>query len=116
MLTIEIHSTDIKVKSGVSAATNKPYEIREQVGYYRIPGEVYPRQIRIALEDDAAPYAVGLWEISGESFYVNKYEQLNVGRLKLINHQPVGRTAGTGAGAASTAPGTAGSRLLEKGA
>lgn len=76
MLKIEITTTAVDVKSGVSQK-NKPYEIRSQVAYLHVQGEVYPVKFSINLRD-AQPYNKGFYSLSPDSFYVDVYQNLSV--------------------------------------
>lgn len=95
-LIIEIEKPEVAVKSGTSARTGKPYSIREQKGYVQIPGQKYPQPIRFALDDDAQPYQAGRYNIDPSSFYVGRFEDLNL-RLRLCpvvaSAQPAQRQA-----------------------
>jgi helix-destabilizing protein len=79
---IEIKSTDIEDKRGISRA-GKPYHIREQFGYADL-GKEYPVEIRVPLDPTAPPYAVGNYSIHPDSLYVDRFGRLTLGRLKLI--------------------------------
>lgn len=83
MLTIEIESTELQIKSGTSARTNKPYQIREQTAYVHIPGNKYPQPIKLTLEDDAQPYAPGKYQLGDNSFFVGRFNDLQM-RPRLV--------------------------------
>lgn len=83
MLTIEIESTELNIKSGNSARTGKPYQIREQTGYVHIPPNKYPQPIKITLEDDAQPYQPGKYQLGDNSFFVGRYDDLQM-RPRLV--------------------------------
>lgn len=83
MLTIEIESTELNIKSGNSARTGKPYQIREQTGYVHIPPNKYPQPIKITLEDDAQPYQPGKYQLADNSFFVGRYDDLQM-RPRLV--------------------------------
>lgn len=83
---IEVSSTAIKTKSGVSTRTNKPYSIREQEAYaYSVDRDgnphKYPQQIKITLGDDQAPYTPGNYTIAPESFFVDRFGSLSLGLI-----------------------------------
>lgn len=86
MLKIEIKSRQVDEHSGISSKTNKPYTIRKQRAYAVFPDKEYPVEIEISLEDTQNPYDPGDYLLDLSSFFVNKYSQLALGRLKL---QPV---------------------------
>lgn len=83
MLIIEVESTELKIKSGTSARTGKPYQIREQVAYVHIPPNKYPQPIKVTLEDDAQPYAPGQYMLDDSSFFVGRFDDLQM-RPRLI--------------------------------
>lgn len=83
-LVIEIDSSEVKTRSGVSAKTGKDYSIREQVAYAHIPGNRYPQQIKLTLEDGQHPYPVGKYALDPSSFYVGRFDDLQL-RVKLAN-------------------------------
>jgi hypothetical protein len=74
---IEIASTEIKSRSGISARTGNAYSMREQIGYLH-KGEIYPERIKITLEDNQTPYAIGKYDLSTASFYVDKFDAVAV--------------------------------------
>lgn len=91
MIKIEINSAEVRVKSGTSARTGKPYSIREQEGYAHTfdrhgkPNQ-YPVRMTILLGDDQAPYAPGAYTLAPESLYTNRFGQLEISPvLKPIN-------------------------------
>ena len=60
-LIIEVHSTQVDVRSGNSKATGKPYEINTQVAWIRLLGQPFPTQIKINLEDASKPLQPGIY-------------------------------------------------------
>lgn len=85
MIKVEVKSTEVVTKSGVSARTNKPYSIREQVGVYAFLSDrdgkpnPYPTRITISLRDEQQPYDPGLYTVAPESFYVDRFNALSLG-------------------------------------
>lgn len=83
MIKIEINSAEVRVKSGTSARTGKPYSIREQDGWAHTcdrqgkPNQ-YPVRVSISLGDDQAPYAPGAYTLAPESIYTNRFNQLEI--------------------------------------
>ncbi len=75
-LKIEILSTAVEVKSGLSSK-GKPYEIKSQIAYLYIAGEPYPTKMTINLRD-IRPYNVGFYCLDDKSFYVDGYSNLSV--------------------------------------
>lgn len=82
-LTVEIQTADFTTKAGNSARTGKPYAIREQVGYVKFSNQPYPVQIKLTLEDNAAPYAPGKYVLGENSFFVGRFGDLQV-RPRLV--------------------------------
>jgi len=83
MIKIEVNSATFDAKNGVSARTGKPYSIREQEAWAFCVGpdgkpQPHPQRIKLALGDDQAPYAPGLYQLSPASLYVDKYNQLAI--------------------------------------
>lgn len=83
MLIIEIESTELRVKTGTSARTGKPYQIREQMAYVHIPPNKYPQPIKVALDDDAQPYQPGHYMLDDSSFFVGRFDALQM-RPRLV--------------------------------
>lgn len=79
---VEIRSSEVVRRSGVSARTGKDYTMVEQVGWLFLSTEPYPQRVKITLEKDEAPYSPGRYAISETSFYVGRFDQLQV-RLRL---------------------------------
>lgn len=93
-IVIEIQSTDVTTKSGKSARTGKDYSIREQKGYAFFPGKPYPTEVRFALDDNSPAYAQGRYTLHPDSFTVDRFGGLAIGRMKLVSiAQPVKQTA-----------------------
>ena len=86
MLVIDIESTELKIKSGTSARTGKPYQIREQTAYVHIPPNKYPQPIKVTLEDDAQPYPPGKYHLGDNSFFVGRFDDLQM-RPRLVPAQ-----------------------------
>lgn len=93
MIRIEIESAEVITKSGVAAATGKPYTIREQDAWAYLVGQngkpnKHPDAMKIALERDQSPYAVGAYILDPGSLYVASFGKLSIGRVRL-NPLPV---------------------------
>lgn len=84
-LVIEIQpNAEVRTQSGTSR-NNKPYSINKQEGWLHNGRDPYPTKISIALQNNATPYAPGLYEISlPESVMVDRYGELTFGRLTLV--------------------------------
>jgi len=84
---IEVSSTTVEEKSGMSK-NNKPYLIREQVGYAYVLDEngnpdKYPVKCRLPLETDQPAYRPGFYSVDARSFMVGDYDRLALGRVRL---------------------------------
>jgi hypothetical protein len=77
-LLIEIGSTEVATRSGVSSRTGKPYNIAEQTAWLHREGQQYPDKIRISLEQGQMPYQPGNYDLHPSSFYVDKFGSLAV--------------------------------------
>lgn len=73
---IEVRSTEIKEKNGVSKRTQKPYNIREQEAYLHRADKPYPVAMKIALGDQAHAYQPGFYTLAPESFFVGRFGDL----------------------------------------
>jgi len=74
---IMIDSTDVKTKSGTSKA-GSAYSIREQEAYVDT-GKRFPEAIKLSLEKDQAPHAVGEYTIDlDKSCYVGRFGGLEL--------------------------------------
>jgi hypothetical protein len=84
MITVEIHESQVNFqeRSGVSQRTGKPYTIREQSAYAYLGG-AYPQLFKLNLQDGQPPYSVGKYRLHLNSFEVNRYGNLSVGRVLL---------------------------------
>lgn len=88
MIKIEVESTEVKTKSGQSAKTGKNYSIREQDAWaYLVDPEGKPQKhpvaMKITLEDNQVPYAVGAYHLLDSSIYVGDFGRMSVGRVRL---------------------------------
>lgn len=88
MIKIEIFSTDVETKSGVSARTNKPYSIREQEAYAHVCDKdgtpcKFPVKVRLNLEATQVAYAVGTYTLAPQSLFVDRFDNLQIGKLAL---------------------------------
>jgi hypothetical protein len=79
MLVFTVKSTEISVKSGVSAK-GRPYELHEQYALVDLGEE--RRKVAILLETGQQPYVPGQYEIDPASFVVDQYNSLGV-KLRL---------------------------------
>jgi len=83
MLKITVETLVIDEKRGTSAKTGKPYSIREQEAwclFHSRDGKVnpHPTRIKITLDDQQAPYALGSYVLDPASLYPDKFGQISV--------------------------------------
>ena len=78
---LEVKSVEVTTRSGNAKATGKPYVINEQIVMVALNGEL--RKVKVALENNAPPYPLGAYQLTDESFFVDRFGALAVGRLKL---------------------------------
>lgn len=81
---IEIKDTTVEVKRGIAQRTQKAYEIQEQSAYLVTSDE--RKKIVIGLRHGQQPYAVGRYLIGDDSFQVDNFGGLKIGRLVLTPH------------------------------
>lgn len=79
---IEVKDNTVEVKRGISARTQKSYEIHEQTAYLVTADE--RRRIVLSLKAGQTPYAPGRYVINPESFVVDQFGSLRIGRLMLL--------------------------------
>lgn len=83
MLKVEIATSLVDTKSGISPKTGKPYAIREQEGwcfFYGRDGKPlpHPQRIRLTLDDQQPPYELGSYQLDPASLYPGKFGQIMV--------------------------------------
>lgn len=86
---IEVKDMSVEIKKGVAARTGKAYEIHEQSGYLVTADE--RKKITLSLRHGQQPYAAGRYSIGDESFDVDSFGQLKIGRLHLQPATPAQR-------------------------
>lgn len=79
---IEVKDSTVEMKSGVARASGKGYEIFEQSALMHRGDERI--RITLSLRKGQTPYAAGRYAISDESFVVDNFGGLKVGRLQLL--------------------------------
>lgn len=85
-----VHSAEVRVISGMSAKTGRPYNIREQEAFVQLSGCPYPLPVNIRLEDDEAPYEPGIYMLHSDSHFVDRFRHLQVrARLDRASRQPL---------------------------
>lgn len=88
MIRVEVHDDGVQERTIVAKATGKAYLFREQVAYAHIidaggRAQPYPSRVTVQLADAQPPYAKGAYTIAAESIIVNRFGQLDLGRLVL---------------------------------
>lgn len=78
---VEVKKVEVVEKTGTSTK-GRPYTIREQLVWVDL-GKDYPELMRVRLEQGDPAYQPGRYVISDEALYLDKYQQLSVGRIKL---------------------------------
>jgi len=79
---IEIKSPDVLTKRVTATKTGRVFEINEQLGYVELE-KPYPLEVRVPLESPDKPYSPGMYLVDPSCVYVNRYGQLQLGRLRL---------------------------------
>ena len=84
MLKVSVETEVVDVKSGTSAKTGKPYQIREQeawmFGYGRDgQPQKHPQKIKLTLDDEQEKgYPVGQYILDPASIYVDRFGQVAI--------------------------------------
>lgn len=82
MLRIEVKSTALKLREGVSGK-GKAYAFNQQEAWIDMPnGE--RRKLTLTLDTKAQPYAPGTYELAPESFGVDQFGTLELSRVHLV--------------------------------
>jgi len=59
--------------------------VHEQRGYVHIPGQKYPVEMNVSLEDSSRHYSPGVYQVDPSSFMVDRYKNLGLSKfLKLV--------------------------------
>lgn len=90
MIKIEVKDSATRVVSGNSKKTGKSYEFHKQDAFAHLPGEPYPVRMEFSHESAKDALAPGMYLLTPESFYVDRYGKLTLGRLKVV---PVAKAA-----------------------
>ncbi|MCG2577586.1 G5P family DNA-binding protein [Dechloromonas sp. XY25] len=84
MLKVSVETEVIDLKTGISAKTGKPYNIREQeawmYGYGRDgQPQKHPQKIKLTLDDEQEKgYPVGQYILDPASIYVDRFGQVAI--------------------------------------
>jgi len=79
---IEVKSTAVVKKTITGKASGKQFEIPEQEVWAEFNEE--RRRVKVALQDGAPPYPIGLYTLSDASFVVNQFGSFEIGRVSLV--------------------------------
>jgi len=87
---MRVKSIEVSEKHGTSKRTGQPYTIREQFCFWENAATGEVRRVTLSLREGQEPYAVGQYNVSDESFGVDRFGGLAVERLRL---EPVAQAA-----------------------
>lgn len=74
---IEVKNEELKRVSGTSSR-GKDYNFHTQQAYAHLPGKPYPVEIKLTIDAGNSAYKLGFYELSNDSFYVDKYGNLGL--------------------------------------
>lgn len=77
-IVIEIESTKLTSKKGVSSRTQKPYEIHEQAALMFKDGSRYPDKVKVTIPDGQPAYAPGRYQLADDSFQPSRFGAIEV--------------------------------------
>lgn len=83
---VEVKSGNVAEKTIKSKRDGREYLIREQVGWADL-GKEYPQEIRIPLEKSQEAYAAGRYQIDPACLYVDRFQTLSLGRIRLVQRK-----------------------------
>lgn len=78
MIRIEVKSTETSQKAGTSKKSGKGYSFKEQSAWAHLPGKPYPVEIKLTLNDNEQPHALGTYTLGADSLYVDGFGSLAV--------------------------------------
>lgn len=90
MIKVEVATTMVDSKNGTSAKTGKSYSIREQEAwayFHARDGKPnpHPTKIKLTLDDDQQPYALGNYVLDPASLYADRFGQVAIrARLRSV--------------------------------
>lgn len=103
MLRIEVKSAEVKEdminpSDRPGAKQFKPFLKRTQQGYVQLfndngAAQEYPRMFRISLDKEQPPYPIGVYMVDQSSFYVDRNDNLTLGKLRLLAQRPAAAKA-----------------------
>ena len=82
---VEVKSGNVSEKT-IKSKDGREYLIREQVGWADL-GKEYPQEIRIPLEKSQEAYAPGRYVIDPGCLYVDRFQTLSLGRIRLVQRK-----------------------------
>lgn len=77
MIRIEI-TAEARVRTLTSKRTGEIIQLHEQAGFAHLPGAKYPVPIVVTVPKGESAKPLGLYALSPESFWVNRYGQLQI--------------------------------------
>ena len=75
--TVEILNPTARTIAGISKKNQKEYSFRVQEAYLH-SGTAYPEKFEVTLDDDARPYAAGMYSFGSDSIYINRQGRLDI--------------------------------------
>jgi len=82
-MSLVIEVKDASVEESTVNGSNGSFQTRRQFGWVQMPnGET--RKVRIRLDRQAKPHAVGRYTVGPASFVVGQYGDLQLGTLELL--------------------------------
>jgi len=83
MFKVQIASTAVNTKTGISQRTKKEYSMREQIAWIYMFDQQgkpnpHPQSITLLLDGDDAPYPIGDYLLTPSSFYVGTFGSIKV--------------------------------------
>jgi hypothetical protein len=75
---IEIKNESLKLVQGKSSRSGKDYSFHTQSAYAHLTGKPYPVEIKLTIDAGNSAYKLGFYELSPESFYVDKFGNLGL--------------------------------------
>lgn len=89
---MKIEIVDATAKTRQFSKDGKDYVFREQEAFLHREQDRYPTRMTISLGKDQGPYGPGFYCVSDESFYVNKYGNLDVAKeMRLLPLSDAGK-------------------------
>jgi len=78
MLKLEVKSQELKLVQGVSKRSGKEYSFHTQQAYAHVAGKSYPVECTLTIDKGESAYALGMYTLAPDSYYVDKYGNLGL--------------------------------------